>query len=186
MNKKGKILNEKQAFNGHIFQVVNRKIKTPDSLIVQRQIVLHSPSVALIAPIHINNELKFAIGTEYRAGFNSERTSFPAGLINSGEQPSQAALRETREEIGLIYQKAEEIFQISSSEGFTNEVVHLMLLKKLTKKTKKNFDLGEFVKTNFLTFKELEKQVLLKKITAAPGIIGYMWLKLHPKVLKKL
>ena len=186
MTEQGRILNEKKEFHGFIFDVVSRKIKTPDGLTVERQVVLHGNVVAFIAPVPVDNQIKFALGTEYRAGLNQERTSFPAGLINPGEDPKTAALREAREEIGLQYRDAQEIFCISTSEGFTNEATHLMLLTDLQGKTDKNFDPSEFVKTVFFSFEELEEKILSKKITTAPGIIGYQWMKMHPEVLEKL
>ncbi|OIL11227.1 hypothetical protein ATW94_09565 [Oenococcus oeni] len=61
-----------------------------------------------------------------------------------------------------------------------------MLLTDLQGKTDKNFDPSEFVKTVFFSFEELEEKILSKKITTAPGIIGYQWMKMHREVLEKL
>ncbi|MFT8878412.1 MAG: NUDIX hydrolase [Oenococcus sp.] len=183
MTEKGKILRETKEFHGQIFDVVDRKIHTPDGLTVDRQVVLHGDAVAFVAPIRIDGGIKLALGREYRAGLNAERTSFPAGLINPGEDPKTAALREAREELGLSYRDAKEIFLISTSEGFTNEATHLMLLSGLIGKSGKHFDPSEFVKTLFVTFDELEQLILSGKVTTAPGIIAYQWLKLHPESL---
>lgn len=186
MTEKGKILKETKEFHGQIFDVVDRHIQTPDGLTVDRQVVLHGNAVAFVAPVHIEGTIKLALGREYRAGLNAERSSFPAGLINPGEDPETAALREAREELGLDYRKAEEIFLISTSEGFTNEATHLMLLSDLHGKVSKHFDPSEFVKTILVTLSELEEQILSGKITTAPAIIAYQWLKLHPESLRSI
>ncbi|WP_439425564.1 NUDIX hydrolase [Oenococcus alcoholitolerans] len=186
MNEKGDILSEKNTFQGAIFDVVDRQIKTPDGLTVRRQVVLHGDAVAFIAPVHIDDQLKFVLAAEYRAGPNAERISFPAGLINDGEDPKTAALREAAEETGLHYDSAEIIYLISTSEGFTNEKTYLMLLSDLAGKGNKKFDKDEFVKTKLMTFDELEEAILKHQITTAPAIIGYQWLKMHPEILKQL
>lgn len=183
MGEKGEIVKEEKNFHGDIFDVVSRKIKTPDGLTVKRQVVLHGNAVAFIAPVQIDGQTKFALGTEYRAGLNEERTSFPAGLINDGEDPKTAALREAREELGLDYREAKEIFVITTSEGFTNEATHLMLLSDLVGKVDKDFDPSEFVKTIFVTLSELQAKIEAKSITTAPAIISYQWMKLHPEII---
>ncbi|MDR2661141.1 MAG: NUDIX hydrolase [Lactobacillaceae bacterium] len=175
-NLNGEILSEEEHFNGRIFNVVTRSIKTPDGLIVNRDVVLHGDAVAMIMPLEINGEIKYAIGNEYRAGLNAMRSSFPAGLINSGELPEQSALREASEEIGLQYQKAKLIYKISTSEGFTNETTYLMLLEDFVGSTQTHFDQDEMVHRSFLSLKELGEKITNGEITTAPAIIGFQYL----------
>lgn len=176
MKNSGEILSEKNNFNGRIFDVVTREIKTPDGLKVTRNVVLHGDAVAMIMPVLEQGETKYVIGKEFRAGMNEIRESIPAGLINDGESPKQAALREAQEEIGLKYNQAELIYKISTSEGFTNESTYLMLLSEFIGETNTNFDTDELVKKELFTLKELENKIKNMEITTAPAIIAVQYL----------
>jgi ADP-ribose pyrophosphatase len=179
MSKKGEILSEEDKFHGAIFDVVTREIKTPDGLKVKRDVVLHGDAVAMIMPLDINGETKYVIGSEYRAGKNETRSSFPAGLLEVGEDPIEAAIREAREEIGLVYKNAKLLFTVSTSEGFTNETTYIMLMSNYVGKTETEFDESEFVVPTYLTLEELGVKIKNQEITTAPAIIGYQHLLLN-------
>ncbi|MDR0899265.1 MAG: NUDIX hydrolase [Lactobacillaceae bacterium] len=176
--KKGEIITEEPRFQGKIFDVVTRKIKTPDDITVIRDVVLHGDAVAMIMPVIEDGETKYVIGTEYRAGTNSMRSSFPAGLINKGENPTAAALREAREEMGLDYGKADLIQVISTSEGFTNEQTYLMMLSDLKGDVQTHFDADELVHKELVTLDELLEKIATGQIQTAPAIIGSLYLQL--------
>jgi ADP-ribose pyrophosphatase len=55
----------------------------------------------------------------------------PAGLMDEGESPLEAARRELREECGLDAARWEELGAAWSSPGFTDERVHLFLASNL-------------------------------------------------------
>ena len=65
--------------------------------VVEKEIVEHSPSVGII-PVLDNYNLVFV--TQYRHAIEKTVLEIPAGKIEKGETPKQAAYREMSEEIG--------------------------------------------------------------------------------------
>ncbi|WP_191981883.1 hypothetical protein [Loigolactobacillus coryniformis] len=45
----GKVQTENQRYHGYIFDFVQRQIKTPDHMVVTRDVILHRPAVAILA-----------------------------------------------------------------------------------------------------------------------------------------
>lgn len=149
----GKIQAEKQLYHGPIFKLVQRQIKTPDQLTVSRDVVLHQPAAAILA---LTADHQVVLNTEFRAGVNHESLSLPAGLLNPGEDPITAAKRELHEETGYIAHDLHKLTTITSSEGFTNERVTLVLAKiDPQEKIATNFDRDEFVNSQLIPLTQL-------------------------------
>ncbi|MCX2454886.1 NUDIX hydrolase [Lacticaseibacillus nasuensis] len=149
----GDIQAERQLYSGHIFDIVQQTIHTPDGLTVTRDLVKHAPAVALLA---LTADEQVLVNREYRVGINAESFALPAGLIDPGESVEAAARRELQEETGFVAQTVTEMTAIRSSEGMTDEVVHLMLVTvDPGRRTSKHFDQDEFVTSDFVPLAEV-------------------------------
>ncbi|WP_125707896.1 NUDIX hydrolase [Lacticaseibacillus porcinae] len=165
---KGKILSSEISYTGHIFNVTNNQVQTPDGLTVQRDLIEHAPAVALLA---ITDDDQVLINREYRIGINAEAYALPAGLIDEGETPQQAAKRELEEETGYLAQSLTPLCAVRSSEGMTDEVVHLFLAAvDPEKKAAKHFDQDEFVTSAFVPLKEVLEAVQDGRIASAQSV----------------
>jgi 8-oxo-dGTP pyrophosphatase MutT (NUDIX family) len=83
-------------------------------------------AVAMAAVLHPSERL--LVVRQFRppaAGFVLE---FPAGLIDAGEDPAAAAVRELREETGYCGEVRELLPASFSSPGLSREAVHLVVL----------------------------------------------------------
>ena len=70
---------------------------------------------------------------QYRPPVDRVTVEFPAGLIDKGESPEDAALRELREETGFVGEKCKVVPQVSPivcmSPGLTDETIHCVLVE---------------------------------------------------------
>lgn len=80
---------------------------------------------------------------------------FPAGYINEGELPIDAAKRELREETGLVAQKLIELDSFYQDEGCSCALNRIYLALDCEKKFQQNLDKDEFVKCIEFTLDEL-------------------------------
>ncbi|ANK60357.1 NUDIX hydrolase [Loigolactobacillus backii] len=173
IGRQGNILAEKVLYVGPIFSLVQQKIKTPDDLTIQRDVVQHRPAVAMLA---MTSDQQVLINVEYRAGTNSENIALPAGLINPGEDVLAAAKRELQEETGYVATNLREMTTVTSSEGFTDEKVTLILADISREMlAAKHFDQDEFVNSQLMPFTKVKELVQQGVIHSAQTVsaIGY-------------
>ena len=98
---------------------------------------------------------KFLLIKQARIAINAFEISFPAGLIDPGEDIQQAALRELKEETGY----SAEVVQYSNftpkSSGLTNESTSVVFCKTLEKNNgKQNLDPSEEIEWFWMSPKE--------------------------------
>jgi len=92
------------------------------------EIVEHPPAVVIVA---VDTDEAGASRTWLvrvpRPAVGRSLIEAPAGLIDTGETPEEAARRELREECGVEADRWEELGAAWSSPGFTDERIHLFL-----------------------------------------------------------
>jgi ADP-ribose pyrophosphatase len=92
------------------------------------EIVEHPPAVVIVAiDVDSAGECLAWLVRVRRPPTGRILIEAPAGLIDEGETPEQAARRELREECGLEADGWEELGAAWSSPGFTDERIHLFL-----------------------------------------------------------
>jgi len=123
-----KTKNLKNIFNGNTIKVMERTVsfdkKNDDFEYVERK------DVALIIPI--GNDSRLIMTKQYRASLDDYIIEFPAGKINSGEDIREAAIRELREETGIVANELNQIGQFYSSPHFSDELITVFVAKELT------------------------------------------------------
>ncbi|WP_125703352.1 NUDIX hydrolase [Lacticaseibacillus daqingensis] len=164
----GRILASRPVYTGPIFTVAKQTIDTPDGLRVERDLIHHAPAVAILA---ITPDDQVIVNREYRVGVNRESFALPAGLINPGETPLAAAKRELVEETGYAVQTLTPLCAVHSSEGMTDELVHLMLATiDPTQRTATHFDQDEFVTAQLVPLPTVIAAVKDGRITSAQSV----------------
>lgn len=169
----GKVQTENQRYHGYIFDFVQRQIKTPDHIVVTRDVILHRPAVAILA---LTADQQVVVNSEYRAGVNQESIALPAGLLNENEDALTAAPRELSEETGYVAHDLKVLTTVASSEGFTDERVTLVLAHiDATERVATHFDADEFVNSQLVPFSELVTLVRNGTVQSAQTVaaVGY-------------
>lgn len=169
----GKILNEKKLYQGPIFDLVQQKIKTPDNLTVDRDLIRHAPAVNILA---ISSDHQVILNQEYRVGVNQEVIALPAGLIDNGETAIEAAQRELQEETGYQAKKVKIMSTLTSSDGFTTEKVSLALVEfDPQNRGEHHFDHDEFITNDLVPFSEVLNMVKEGRIFSAHSVASILY-----------
>ena len=124
---------------------------------IRRQITRHRPCVVML--VHDVSNDKYLMEREYRAGSQRYAYGLPAGLIDEGEDVDQAALRELREETGVVPEPGDDSFTIDavgdfySSEGMSDELAHIMVIHlSAWRQGPRHFDPDEHVESAWVDF----------------------------------
>lgn len=112
-------------FSGRIFDVEQRKI-FHNGQTIYRDVVTKNDVVVCL--VHNEDKDTVVLTKEYRAGTNKVEVGFVAGIVDEGESPIAAAIREVGEETGYIVRSSLYMGMTSASAGFTNERVHHYLM----------------------------------------------------------
>lgn len=177
VNENGVINSKETVFNGAIFNVEKREVTNPEEDVLQREVVTKAPVVVMVV---VNQDGEVAITKEYRSGVNKVTCGLPAGIIDEGEKPIEAAQREVKEEIGYEVKKSEFIGVVNSSEGFTNEVSHLFAVSVNSEGlAETSFDEGERIETMFLPFDYILDMIRDGEIQSAQCISALLMFKLR-------
>jgi ADP-ribose pyrophosphatase len=106
------------AYEGRVFSVEVGEKRFPDGSTHKVEIVRHAPSVVLI-PMEADGRV--VIIRQFRAPLDRTTWEFPAGRLDPGESPEEAARRECEEEIGRVPHALERIRGLYPAPGFCDE-----------------------------------------------------------------
>jgi ADP-ribose pyrophosphatase len=107
------------VFSGRAFQVRVEERPGPDGRPHRYEIVDRVPAVAVVADV---DGALLAIRQE-RPAVRRVLYELPAGKVDPGESPEQAARRELAEETGYRAEHLVRLFDLYPSPGYTNELV---------------------------------------------------------------
>jgi ADP-ribose pyrophosphatase len=158
---------------GKVIDLVIDKVELPNKKHVTREVLLHSGGVVIVP---VTSDGKFVLVEQFRYSIGQHLLEFPAGRLNKGEDPQEAALRELEEETGFIANKIEKLGFIYTAPGFCDEKLHIYLATEL-KAGKPNPDEDEFVNVVILSQDELAEKIKTQKIYDAKTLSGWAMLK---------
>lgn len=138
------------------------------------EVVEHAPAVTILA----KRGGKLCFVRQYRPAVGAKTLELPAGLVEPGEEPVEAANRELAEEAGLTG-NFEHLVSFYTSPGFCNELSILYLARDLSPASAKPDD-DEELTVEWQTAKDmLEKVKLGLEVTSGSTMSGLLWYLNH-------
>ncbi len=123
------LLGSEVVYEGRAFIVRRDKVRTPASQTIRLDIVEHIGSVSIV-PVDDSGQVYFV--RQYRHAAGLELLELPAGTLEPGEPPEEAAAREIREETGMAAANLKEIGGFYLAPGYSTEYMHVFLATGLS------------------------------------------------------
>jgi ADP-ribose pyrophosphatase len=173
--KRARIISSEVVYEGPAFTVTADIVREPSGVQTRRDIVRHSGSVVVLAVEETHSGPKILLEHQYRHAAQRYLWELPAGRIDEGEKPLQAAKRELIEETGYRAKKWKQILYFFATPGFVAEPLSLFLAEDLTQGEAEPED-DEVIHIEMVPLANAVKMVIQGKICDAKTISGVLWL----------
>jgi ADP-ribose diphosphatase len=163
-------LNHERVYDGRVFDVDRDKVRMPNGRTVTVDVVRHSKSVVLIPvpePGHV------ILIRQYRYAVNAFLWELPAGSVDKGESPEQAARRECHEEIGKVPATIVRMAAMFPTPGYCDEEMVFFRLSSLEEPTEAaNLDEDEDIEARTFELREAREMIRRGEITDMKTVAG--------------
>jgi len=124
-----------------------------------------------------NDQGLFLMVRQYRMGSASLTLEFPAGVIEKGEPPEEAALRELREETGHNAGTLECIGALNPNPAFMTNTSYTYLATNLVDLKKTEWDENEIIESLWMSEEEIDRIIGKGEMNSAIMVQAWFWYK---------
>lgn len=163
-----KPLTEDVVWTGRIFNVNRLRVELPNGKEAVRDVVRHPGAVAIVA---LTDDGRICLVRQYRTSLARVTVEIPAGKLDPGEDPLTCAKRELREETGMEADQMAFLTTIATSDGFTDELIHIYMATGL-RFVESDPDDDEFINVDLVPLSELIDAVLDGRIEDCKTVTG--------------
>jgi ADP-ribose pyrophosphatase len=164
-----KLISSVQKYNNDLFSVTEDHAVEPGGFEIRRAIVQHRGSAVMMA---VDDRKRILLVRQYRLPARAYLWELPAGRVDEGETPLQAARRELIEETGYRARKWTKLVAFYPSPGYVAEKMTIFLATGLTSGEATPME-DERIETRWFTAQEIERDIESGKIVDAKTMIGY-------------
>ena len=172
MKYEEKIINKKEVYRGNFLVMENIDVILPNGNNGNRDIVRHPGAVALVA---FTSKDEIVLVEQFRVAINKTILEIPAGKLEKGEDPLEAAKRELEEETGYKAKNIDYLGTIATAPGFTDEQIHIYKATELYEGIKGGDD-DEFIDVNSYKISDIKEMIKEGKIIDTKTISSLMYL----------
>ena len=169
---KGADMLEQNSYQGRRIEARSVPVDC-DGKTLQRDLVTH-PGAVVVLPVL--DDGRVVLIRNHRFAVGETLWEAPAGTLEAGEEPLEAAKRELEEETGYCARSVKPLFQCYASPGYCNELFHIFLAKDLQKK-EQMLEEGEEITVHVLDLGEVEALLRRGEIRDAKTLVavqGYL------------
>ena len=142
----------------------------PSGFEIHRAIVQHPGSAVMMA---VDTRKRILLVRQYRVPARAYLWELPAGKLDAGETPLQAARRELVEETGYRAKHWKKLVTFYPSPGFVAEKMTIFLATGLTAGEATPMD-DERIETRWFAGQEIEQAIRSGKIVDGKTMLGFL------------
>ena len=167
-------LDHRRVFDGKVFDVDRDTVRMPKGREVTVDVIRHPPS-AVIVPVPEPGHV--ILIRQYRYAVNRWLWELPAGSVDEGETPEQAARRECHEEIGQVPDTIVRLGSLFPTPGYCDEEMFFFRVSGLSVPTEAaELDEDEDIEVRVFTLKDAREMVRKGEINDMKTVVGLILL----------
>ena len=163
-------LSHERVFDGKVFDIDRDRVRMPNGRTVTVDVVRHPKSVVLIPvpePGHV------ILIRQYRYAVNAFLWELPAGSVDEGESPEQAARRECDEEIGKVPATIVRMAAMFPTPGYCDEEMVFFRVSSLEEPTEAAaLDEDEDIEARTFELRDAREMIRRGEITDMKTVAG--------------
>lgn len=164
------VLSHERVFDGRVFNVERDRVRMPNGREVTVDVIRHARSVVLLPipePGHIT------LIRQFRYVVNRWLWELPAGSVDPGEEPEQAARRECHEEIGQVPDTIVRLAALYPTPGYCDEEMLFFRLSGLSVPAEAaEADEDEDIEPKVFTLREAREMIRSGEIIDMKTVVG--------------
>lgn len=159
-----KQLRSEKIYDGRILHITRDTVLLENGTEATREVV-HHPGGACVVPLTAGNEILMV--RQYRYPHAALTLEVPAGKLEYGEDPSECARRELREEAGAEAGRFELLGRLFPTPAYDKEVIYMYLARDLKLRGVQDLDEDEFLDVVRIPFEEAVAMVMRDELPDA-------------------
>ena len=171
-----KQISKKLVYKGKRVQVEELEYLNGNQVIYRE----HVKAGDAVEILPITDDNKVIMIQEPRTPVGKIILDLPAGMIEEGEEPSKAAIRELEEETGYLAENIEFLREYHPSVGYSDEKIKVYLATNM-KKTKQHLDEEEDINVVEIPIEEVIQMLDKNEIITASSTIALMHYLIYKK-----
>jgi len=166
-----KITSSREVYKCNVFRVTEDKaVDHKTGFAIRRSIVRHAGSAVMMA---VDEKKRVLLVRQFRLPAEKHLWELPAGRLDPGEKPLQAAKRELIEETGYRARTWKKLASFWPSPGYVQERMTIFLATDLSAGEATPME-DERIETRWFTRKEISAMIAAHKIEDAKTMVGFL------------
>lgn len=170
MSDQADVISSERVFEGKVFEVHRERVRLPHGPTATLEVVRH-PSSVVILPVPEPGHV--VLIRQYRHAVRQWLWELPAGSVDEGESPEEAARRECHEEIGQVPDTVVRLGSLFPTPGYCDEEMIFFRVSGLDDPTEAaTLDEDEDIEARTFTLREARDMVRRGEIVDMKTVVG--------------
>ena len=145
--------------------------------------VIEAPDWINIIPVTANGEVVFI--EQYRHGTQEISLEIPGGMVDPGESPREAAVRELMEETGYAASDVVLLGKTRPNPAIQDNWIHTFLARGAERRQEPSCEGTEQTIVRLVPLERIPALITEEKITHSLVVVGFHWLSLYENRVDK-